>query len=105
MVEAASYKTPNQLQHITYKDKAAPPKDWSQFVLDPIPMQQLYDKLFKQMDQEALTAAANIRSFLDLPELLPPPKKEPDIDPVRFQRLDHFFVRRQWLSSVLSLKL
>ena len=30
------------------------------------------------------------------------PKKKTDIDPVRFQRLDHFFVRRQWLSSVLS---
>ena len=75
MVEAASYKTPNQLHHITYKDKAAPPKDWSQLVLDPTPMQQLYDKLFRQMDQDALVSAANIRSFLDLSELLPPLRK------------------------------
>ena len=75
MVEAASYKTPNQLHHITYKDKAAPPKDWPQFVLDPITMQQLYDKLFWQMDQEALVSAANIRSFLDVPELLPPQER------------------------------
>ena len=89
MVAAANYKTPNQLRHIICKDKAGPP----QFALDPIPMQQFYDKLFRQMDQEALVSAANIRSFLDLPELLPP-QKEPDIDPVRFQRLDHFFVRK-----------
>ena len=87
IVEAASYTTPNQLQHITYKDKAAPPKDWSQFVLDPIPLQQPCDQLFRQMDQEALTAAANIRSFLDLPELLPPPKKEPDIDPSQISKI------------------
>ena len=75
MVEAASYKTPNQLHHITYKDKAAPPKDWSQFVLDPIPMQQLYDKLFRQMDQEALVSAANIRSFLIFQNYCLPPRK------------------------------
>ena len=101
MLQFSPEKTPNQLHHITYQDKAAPPKDWSQFVLDPIPIQQVYDKLFKSMEQEALLAAANIRSFLDLSELLAPPKKGPDIDPMRFQRLDHFFARRQWLGSVL----
>ena len=45
MVEAASYLTPNMNQQITYKDKAAPPTSWSQFVLDPLIMQQLYSKL------------------------------------------------------------
>ena len=33
MVEVASYKTPKMIQQITYKDKAAPPTDWSQFVM------------------------------------------------------------------------
>ena len=38
-------------------------------------MQQLYDKLFRQMDQDALVSAVNIRSFLDLPELSRPLRK------------------------------
>ena len=45
MVEAASHITQNPLEHITYKDKSAPPSDWSQFVLDPVPLQQLYTKM------------------------------------------------------------
>ena len=42
MVEAASYRSPNMMHHITYGDKAAPPTDWSQFVLDPLVMQQVW---------------------------------------------------------------
>ena len=42
MVEVASYKTPKMIQLITYKDKAAPPTDWSQFVMDPLVLQQFY---------------------------------------------------------------
>ena len=102
MVEAASWVTPNPIHHITFKDKAAPPPDWSQFVLDPIPMQQVYSHIehrLKDLDL-ALSISAAVRSYLDLPELLAPPKTTPQVDPVRFQRLDHLFVRKQWLNSV-----
>ena len=42
MVEAASYKAPTPKDHITYRDKAAPPADWSQFVQDSMILQQFY---------------------------------------------------------------
>ena len=100
MVEVASYKTPSQIHHITYRDKAAPPKDWSQFLLDPLIMQQVYDKIHYTCEEFALGVAAQVRSFLELPGLLPPPKILPQADPIMFQRLDHTFTRRQWLNSV-----
>ena len=104
MVEVASYKTPAPVHHITYRDKAAPPQDWSQYVLDPLIMQQFYDKLSNMDSVEALPIAARIRSFLDLPHPLPPPCTEPHPNPVLFQRLDHTFTRKQWLSSINSCR-
>ena len=100
MIEAASHITQNPIDHITYRDKAAPPSDWSQFVLDPIPLQQIYSVMHHKLSSFALEGAALVRSFLDLPELLQPPKSIPHIDPTRFQRLDHLFTRKQWLNSV-----
>ena len=104
MVEVASYRTPNPVHHITYRDKAAPPKDWEQFLLDPLPMQQFYDKLHYAMAEHSVEVAAHIRAYLDLPDLLPPPKTPPQADPVRFQRLDHTFTRRQWLNTINSCR-
>ena len=104
MVEAASHITQNPLEHITYKDKSAPPSDWSQFELDPVPLQQLYTKMHHNFQQFALEAAAIVRSYLDLPDLLQPPKAVPQIDPTRFQRLDHFFTLKQWLNSLHSCR-
>ena len=89
MVEAASYKTPSPTQQITYRDKAAPPTDWSQYLLDPLIMQQFYTHLQAKDPAQALTIASQIRAYLD---------------PIRFQRLDHTFVRAQWLSGVNSCK-
>ena len=100
MLEVASYKTPSLMQQITYKDKAAPPKDWSQFLLDPLIMQQVYDKVHFEMGEYALITAMNIRSFLEMDSLLPAPRVLPHLDPTLFQRLDHTFTRKQWLSSV-----
>ena len=104
MVEAASYRTPDPLHQITYRDKAAPPKDWEQFLLDPLPLQQLYDKLHYEIPSCSVEVAANIRSCLELPDLLPPPRLAPQVDPVRFQRLDHCFTRHQWLNSICSCR-
>ena len=100
MVEVASYRTPNLMHHITYRDKAAPPKDWSQFLMDPLIMQQVYDKIHFGLGEYALSTASNIRSFLEMDTLLPAPKVLPHLDPTLFQRLDHTFTRRQWLNSI-----
>ena len=104
MVEVASYRTSSPVHHITYRDKAAPPQDWEQFLLDPLPMQQFYDKLHYEMTEHSVEVAAHIRAYLDLPDLLPPPKTPPQADPVRFQRLDHTFTRRQWLNTINSCR-
>ena len=104
MLEVASYKTPNPVHHITFRDKTAPPKDWSQYVLDPLIMQQVYSELHRVMPSQSLEVAARVRSFLPLAQPLPPPRVDPSPDPVRFQRLDHTFTRRQWLSSVNSCR-
>ena len=104
MVEAGSYKTPNTTHQITYRDKTAPPTDWSQFLLDPLIMQQLYAHVFQQDSVQSLEVCTYIRSFLDLPQPLPPFQNTPPPDPTRFQRLDHMFTRAQWLSSINSCR-
>ena len=102
MVEAASFLTPNMVNQITYRDKAAPPTSWSQFILDPLILQQFYST-WQNIDPPAsLTVCSVIRSFLTDEAPLPPERLDPHPDPVRFQRLDHFFTRSQWLSSVNS---
>ena len=100
MLEVASYKTPNPMHQITYRDKTAPPKDWSQFLLDPLIMQQVYDVFHSNLGEAALSTAATVRSYLSMESLLPAPKIPPHPDPVYFQRLDHTFTRRQWLNTV-----
>ena len=104
MLEVASHKTPNPVHQITFRDKAAPPSDWSQFILDPLIMQQVYDFMMQRFDDSALAVSSNIRAFLDLPNPLPPVRTDPRPDPTRFQRLDHCFTRTQWLSSVNSCR-
>ena len=104
MLEVASYKTPVLTQQITYSDKTAPPKDWSQFLLDPLVMQQVYDKIHFSMVEYSLSTAANIRSYLEMDTLLPAPKVLPHDDPWLFQRLDHTFTRSQWPSTVRHCK-
>ena len=104
MVEVASYKTPKMIQQVTYKDKPAPPTDWSQFVMDPLVQQQFYGVVASKCSGQATQLAFRIRNFPDLPPLLQPPNIQPQVDPHRFQRLDHCFTRKQWLSSVHSCR-
>ena len=104
MVEAASYLTPNMVHQITYRDKTAPPTSWAQFVLDPLILQQFYGKVFELDSEESLPICSIIRAFLTDEAPLPPERKDPHPDPIRFQRLDHTFTRQQWLSSVNSCR-
>ena len=67
-------------------------------------MQQVYSKLQDQLGDEAIAIATKIRSHLEMNELLEAPKLLPQHDPVRFQRLDHCFTRKQWLNTVCSCK-
>ena len=84
MVEVASYKTPKMIQQITYKDKAAPPTDWSQFVMDPLVLQQFYGVVASKCSGQATQLAFHIRTFLDLPPLLHPPKIPESNGPPRY---------------------
>ena len=106
MVEVCSCRTPCLKQQITYRDKAAspPPQDWSQSVLDPLALQQFYTKSSQIARPQALEIAFRIRSFLDIPSLLAPPTIPPQVDPIRFQKLDHTLRRRQWLNSIKSCR-
>ena len=99
MVEVASYKTPKMIQQITYKDKAAPPTDWSQFVMDPLVPQQFYGVVASKC-----TVGFSYQEFSGSASSFTPPKIQPQVDPHRFQRLDHCFTRKQWLSSVHSCR-
>ena len=67
-------------------------------------IQQVYTTFHKEFGGDALTVAANVRSFLPLPDPLPPPKTLPNADPQMFQRLDHTFTPRQWLSTVRTCR-
>ena len=100
MVEVCSFRTPCLKQQITYRDKATPPQDWSQFVLDPIALQQFYSKTSQIAGPQTLEIAFKIRSYKDIPSLLTPPTIPPQVDPVRFQKLDNTLCRRLWLNSI-----
>ena len=63
-------------------------------------MQQVYDILHHKMEESAFSVAANIRSFLKMDPLLPPPRTMRHADPTLFQILDHTFTRKQWLHSI-----
>ena len=104
MVESASYITPVPSHQITYRDKAAPPASWEQFIVDPPILQQFYALVQQRAPEASLEVAALVRSYLEMPELLPPTKNQPHPDPIRFQRLDHTFVRTQWLHTVNSCR-
>ena len=54
MLEVGSYKSPNPNHKITYRDKTAPPTDWSQFSLDPLVLQQFYEKSFHTFGEGAI---------------------------------------------------
>ena len=84
MVEVASYKTPNPVHQITYRDKTAPPSEWSQFILDPPVILQFWSHLQKNYGAHTIDIAAHIRSFLPLEQALPPTKKDPTPRPETF---------------------
>ena len=42
--DALTFKQPQLLRHVTYRDKNPPPPNWSPFVLDPIGWTQFWDK-------------------------------------------------------------
>ena len=104
MCEVCSYKTPNMEQQITYKEKNPPPQDWMQFVVDPLPLLQFYNTLSTTTPGCELLVASKVRSYLGLPDLLPPLASLPSANPTQFQKLDHTFTKKQWLSTVHSCR-
>ena len=51
-VDCMSFKTPNLKQQVTFRDKTPPPKDWSGFVTDPLPLLQVYDVIKSKITPE-----------------------------------------------------
>ena len=105
-VDALTYKTPNLLHHITYRDKNPPPQEWTQFALDSIKVLQFWDKIaaLPTPPEEALCIAQTIRLFLTADPLLNPLPQTPKIDPFRFQSLDKIVCKKQWLPSILQCR-
>ena len=84
MLEVASYRTTTPTDHITYRDKTAPPPDWSQFVLDPLILPQCYQTFQDRLGGDlARQVALDVRGFLTVPPLLPALPPPPSPDPVR----------------------
>ena len=104
MCEVCSFKTPNMEQQITYKEKNPPPQDWMQFVVDPLPLLQFYNTLSTTTPTCDMLVASKVRSYLGLPDLLPPIASLPSANPTQFQKLDHTFTRKQWLPTIHSCR-
>ena len=105
-VDAMTFKTPNLLHHITYRDKAPPPKDWSGFITDPLGWLHLYDKIqtLPADEQTQLRVASTIREFVTADQLLASTPIPPTVDPLRFQSLDKLVTKRKWLPTVLKVR-
>ena len=101
-VDALTYKQPNLLKHVTFRDKCAPPDSWDQFILDPIGWLQLWDKLQATPldNDEVLSIVSSIRSYVGADTLPPSGSLAPKVDSYRFQGLDRLVCSHKWLPSV-----
>ena len=100
--DCQTFKTPNMTKQVTYRDKTPPPMSWIQFSADPVPLLQLWDIVhgLPLNEQESLSVAQTIRSFLTNDSLIDAGQVLPKNDPYRFQALDKVVCRRSWLPSV-----
>ena len=105
-VDVFSYKQPNLLHQITYRDKCAPPKSWDQFVSDPLALLQVLDKFQATplTEDDALMVVSEIRSFLGVDTLPYLGSIAPSIDPYRFQCLDKLACAKKWLPTIRTIK-
>ena len=74
------------------------------FVVDPLPLLQFYNTLSTTTPTCDMLVASKVRSYLGLPDLLPPLASLPSANPTQFQKLDHTFTRKQWLSTIHSCR-
>ena len=104
--DVLTYKTPNLLHQVTYRDKAPPPIDWGQFALDSIRVLQFWDKVagLPIPEEESLIIGQTIRGFLTEEPLMQTTPLKPQVDPYRFQSLDRMVTRRKWLPSVKTVR-
>ena len=105
-VDVFSYKQPNLLHQITYRDKCAPPKSWDQVVSDPLALLQVWDKFQATplTEDDALMVVSEIRSFLGVDTLPYLGSIAPSIDPYRFQCLDKLACAKKWLPTIRTIK-
>ena len=105
--DAMSFKCPNLLEQVSYRDKAPPPPDWGLFALDSVRLLQFWDVIasLPVSQDESIIIGHNIRTFLTEDPLMQTTPQAPSVDPLRFQALDRLVVRRKWLPTVLSSKI
>ena len=101
-VDVLSFKQPNLLKHVTYRDKHPPPESWNQFILDPLGWLHLWDKFQATplSEDDQLQIVADIRQYLGTDTLPPAALAKPQVDPYRFQSLDRCVTPRKWLPTV-----
>ena len=101
-VDVLSFKQPNLLKHVTYRDKHPPPESWNQFILDPLGWLHLWDKFQATplSEDDQLQIVADIRQYLGADTLPPAALAKPQVDPYRFQSLDRCVTPRKWLPTV-----
>ena len=102
-----TFKCPNLLHQVSYRDKAPPPQDWGLFALDSVRLLQFWDVVatLPISQGDSVSVGHNIRTFLTEDPLVQTTLQAPSVDPLRFQALDRLIVRRKWLPTVLSSKI
>ena len=105
--DAMSFKCPNLLEQVSYRDTTPPPPDWGLFALGSVRLLQFWDVIasLPVSQDESILIGHNIRTFLTEDPLMQTTPQAPSVDPLRFQALDRLVVRRKWLPTVLSSKI
>ena len=105
--DAMTFKCPNLLEQVSYRDKTPPPQDWGLFALDSVRLLQFWDVVesLPVSQDDSIRIGHNIRTFLTEDPLMQTTPQAPSVDPLRFQALDRLVVRRKWLPTVLSCKI
>ena len=100
--DGITFKTPNPVRQITYREKFPPPKSWLQFSADPLPLLRFWDIVaaLPTTLENSLEIGQTIRAFISDHSWIDSVPTTPCNDPTLFQSLDKIICRRPWLPTV-----
>ena len=101
--DCITFKTPNPVRQITYREKFPPPKSWLQFSADPLPLLHFWDIVaaLPTTLENCLEIGQTIRAFITDHSLIDSVPTTPCNDPaLLFQSLDKIVCCRPWLPTV-----